>query len=74
MKKECELKLKRLDIGQILDALEIRAEAWETTAAFARGEEIEPGAVVEEHSSAREAEQIAAEYRRIIAEIDQQAG
>ncbi|MCP4684789.1 MAG: hypothetical protein GY867_05000, partial [bacterium] len=62
----------RIDLGQILGALEIRAEAWETTAAYARGEEIDPGVIVEEHSSAREAETIASDYRRIIDEIERQ--
>ncbi len=72
MKEVCEIKLKGIDVGQILEALEIRAEAWEATAAYARGDEIEPGVIVEEHSSAGEAEKIVSDYRRIIAEIDRQ--
>lgn len=66
----CTLTLKYVDIGQILDCLEIRSEIWENTARYARGEYVED--IIEEHSSVEEAEKIAAYYKNIIGEIRHQ--
>lgn len=82
------LELKRTDISQILDALDIRATAWEKTAALLNGNDpseigkvesefIERDAlddlfIPEECSDPYEAEQIAKHHRQIIAEIERQ--
>jgi len=66
----CEIRLKRIEIGQILDALEIRLETWENTVRYARGEFVED--IIEEHSSIEEAEKIASFYRTIIGNINEQ--
>jgi hypothetical protein len=82
------LKLKRIDISQILDALNIRAIAWEKTAALLNGDDpseigkiesafIERDAlddlfIPEECSDPYEAEQIAKHHRHIITEIERQ--
>lgn len=61
------------DWGQILDGLEQRAERWEETARYLRGEPMhDPDELIEECGDDQEADQIAAAYRRIIAEIDRQ--
>ena len=69
-----QITLDDLEIGQILDGLEIRAESWERTAEFLRTEKISADElfIVEECSKPEEADQIAELYRSIIAKIRRQ--
>ena len=68
------LKLDELDLGQLLDGLEARAESWEKTAEYFRLDEMPEGEffIVEECSDLDEAEQIAGHYRSIISKIRMQ--
>jgi hypothetical protein len=59
-------------VGQILDALEVRREAWEKTSAWFRGELNDPFFSIEECSDAEEADGIAAYYREIENELMEQ--
>jgi hypothetical protein len=72
MRKTYRIELNELDLGQILDGLEIRAEAWERTAAYHHTGESPPDFIVEECSDADEAEGIARYYRSIISIIRKQ--
>jgi hypothetical protein len=68
------IELNDLDLGQLLDGLETRAESWERTAEFLRTEAM-PGDeffVVEECSRPEEADGIAEHYRSIIRRIQGQ--
>jgi hypothetical protein len=60
------------DLHQILDGLEIRAEAWERTETYLLTGYAPDDFIVEECSNADEAHQIAAQYRSIIAKIRNQ--
>ena len=72
MSKTYLLRLDGHDLGQILDGLEIRAEAWEKTADYHRTGESPPDFIVEECDNADEASRIANHYRSIIAKIRKQ--
>ena len=65
------LKLDELDLGQLLDGLEARADSWEKTAEYFRFDEMPEGEffMIEECSDLDEAEQIASHYRSIISKI-----
>jgi hypothetical protein len=70
VRKTITLRLDANDVGQINDGLECRRMTWKRTARYlefghADGE-------IEECSSAREANSIAAFYDRIVAEIQRQ--
>ena len=69
MWKKYRIELDALDLGQILDGLEVRAEAWEKTAEFHRSGKTPDDFLVEECRDAAEAENIAAHYRSIIGKI-----
>jgi hypothetical protein len=66
-----QITLDDLEVGQILDALEIRAESWKQTAEYLRTHEMPAGEfyAVEECSKPEEADAIASRYRSIIAKI-----
>ncbi len=68
------LKLNELDLGQLLDGLECRAESWEKTAEYFRTEIMPEGEffLVEECRELDEAEEIASHYRSIISKIRKQ--
>jgi hypothetical protein len=66
------IELSQMDLGQLLDGLTIRAEAWEITARSYRTGEISDDILVEECRDADEAEQIARHYRSIISNIRKQ--
>lgn len=68
------LELEANDVGQALDGLEQRAEAWERTAEYLRTEALPDGElfVIEECSDPNEADSIAAHYRKIIRTIEAQ--
>ena len=68
------IELNDLDLGQLLDGLETRAESWERTAEYLRTETMPEGEVfvVEECSKPEEADDIAEHYRSIIDKIERQ--
>ncbi len=68
------IELDDLDLGQILDGLDIRAESWERTAEYLRTGEMPAGEffIVEECGKPEEANGIAAHYRSIIRKIRSQ--
>lgn len=66
------IKLSAADLGQLMDGLEMRAQAWEKTAAYHRTGSAPDGVLVEECNDAEEAERIAKHYRSIIATIVRQ--
>ncbi len=72
MSKTYLIRLEENDLGQLLDGLEVRAEAWEKTAAYHRSGESPPDFIVEECNDAGEAERISAHYRSIIAKVREQ--
>lgn len=74
MTKTYGLELDALDLGQLLDGLESRAESWEKTAEYFRAEETLVGEyfIVEECSDMYEAEGVAGHYRSIISKIRNQ--
>jgi hypothetical protein len=71
MAKAYKIELDDLELGQLLDGLEIRAESWERTADYLRdgtssNDEL---FIVEECSKPEEADNIAKSYRSIISKI-----
>jgi len=72
MQRIYSIELGDLDLGQLLDGLETRAEAWEKTAGYHRTGESPPDFIVEECNDADEADGIARHYRSIIAKIQKQ--
>jgi hypothetical protein len=65
------IEIDELDLGQILDGMEIRAESWQRTAEYLRTGEMPAGEffIVEECSKPDEAEGIAEHYRSIVRKI-----
>lgn len=61
-----------LHLGQLIDGLEARADAWSLTAVYLETGEAPDGFVIEECNDAEEARRIAEHYQRIIAIIIQQ--
>lgn len=72
MAKIYRIELDDFDLGQVIDGLEVHAEAWEKTAAYHRTGESPGGVLVEACRDAEEAETIAADYREIISKICEQ--
>jgi hypothetical protein len=72
MKKTYRIELDDLDLGQVLDGLEIWAEAWEKTADYHRTGESLPDFIVEECTNVEEANALANHYRTIITKIRRQ--
>ena len=74
MPKKFKIELDDRDVGQLLDGLEIRAEAWEKTAEYLRTERMPEGEffIIEECSDADEADGITGHYRLIIETIRKQ--
>ncbi len=67
------LRLERNDLGQLLDGLQSRSEAWHgTTEYLESGVTPHDDFVIEECSDAEEARAIAKDYDRIIATIKAQ--
>lgn len=67
------LLLSRQDLGQLLDGLRTRAEAWTKTAEYLEtGYTSDDSFVCEECNNPDEAKSIAAHYQRIITNIEQQ--
>jgi len=61
-----------LHLGQLIDGLEARADAWRLTAVYLETGEAPDGFVIEECSDAEEARQIAEHYQRIIRRVVEQ--
>jgi hypothetical protein len=72
MDKTYRIELDALDLGQLIDGLEIRADSWAKTAEYHRTGASPAGFIVEECSGLHEADRIAAHYHSIIAKIQQQ--
>ena len=74
MQKSYTIELDDLDLGQLLDGLDIRAEAWEKTAQYLRTGALpdDDFFIVEECSKPEEADDIAEHYRSIADKIRRQ--
>ena len=72
MQKIYQIQINSHDLGQLLDGLEARAQAWEKTADYHRTGQSPPDFIVEECNGADEADSIASHYRSIIAKIRKQ--
>jgi len=73
MKDTFQIILKRRDLGQLLDGLRIRAEAWEKTADYLEsGFSPDDYFICEECSDSHEARCIARHYETIIGAIEDQ--
>jgi hypothetical protein len=71
--KEYIIRLNGFDLGQLLDGLEARANAWRHTALYLdTGQAPSPDFVVEECTSAAEAQKLAEHYDQIIAQVLEQ--
>lgn len=71
--KEYVIRLKAFDLGQLLDGLETRADAWRNTATYmSTGEAPTEDFIAEECTDAEEAERLAEHYERIIATVMKQ--
>ena len=70
--KQLLIVLSTDDLGQLLDGLHIRAEAWAKTAVYLETGTNPDSFICEECNDASEAHSIAQHYKRIIAQIDQQ--
>jgi hypothetical protein len=72
MRKSYMIQLESLDLGQLLDGLELRAESWERTAEYLRSGYVANGFIIEECSKPEEADDIAAHYRALVSNIRKQ--
>lgn len=73
MKTQFQLRINSLDLGQVLDGLNARAEAWQKTADFlATGQITGDPFICEECSDADEAAAIARYFSKIISQIERQ--
>ena len=73
MGKTYTIRLSSSDLGQLLDGLRCRSEAWHGTAEYLEsGHTPREDFVIEECSDADEARAIAADYDQIIANIERQ--
>ena len=71
--KEYVIRLNSHDLGQLIDGLETRANAWRITATYlATGEAPNEDFVAEECDDAEEAQKLADHYDRIIAHVMEQ--
>lgn len=73
MPKKFSVQFEYDDLGQTLDALDSRAQAWEDTAVFLRtGETSSESFIAEDCSDENEADRIAKHFRSIIKQIEKQ--
>lgn len=70
--KEYVIRLSGLDLGQLIDGLEARADAWRLTAVYLETGEAPDGFVIEECSDEEEARRIAGHYQQLLANIIRQ--
>ncbi|MGH8094178.1 MAG: hypothetical protein ACREIF_12020 [Chthoniobacterales bacterium] len=75
MDKKFAIVLDSIDVGQLLDGLTTRAEAWHKTADFMEsGFSGDDSFICEECADAEEAERIAKHFEAIAARIQRQVG
>jgi hypothetical protein len=74
MRKQYTIELDSLDLGQLIDGLELRAESWERTADYLRTRYVssDDPFIAEECSKPEEADGIAEHYRSIVRVIREQ--
>lgn len=60
------IRLNGFDLGQLLDGLEVRADAWRLTAEYMESGKAPEGFMIEECNDAEEARKIAGYYERIL--------
>jgi hypothetical protein len=72
MQKTYRIRINSHDLGQLLDGLKARAEAWEKTAEYHRTGQSPAGFIIEESNDAHEADSIANHYRSIMSKIQKQ--
>lgn len=70
--KEYVIRLTGLDLGQLIDGLEVRATAWRKTAHYLQTGESPDDFIIEECRDAEEAVKIAEHYERILAKVVEQ--
>jgi hypothetical protein len=70
--KEYVIRLNGLDLGQVIDGLEVRANAWRLTAEYLENGEAPDGFVIEECDDAEEARRLAEHYQRILRNVIRQ--
>lgn len=73
MPKSFQIHLESNDLGQLLDGLRVRADAWLKTAEYLEaGHVADESFICEECSNPEEASSIAQHYEKIIIQIEQQ--
>ncbi len=70
--REYIIRLNGIDLGQVIDGLEMRATAWLHTAAYLETGEVPDGFLIEECEDAEEARRIAEHYQRILTAMVEQ--
>lgn len=74
MAKIYRIELDERDLGQLLDGLEVRAEAWRRTAEYMRKGDMPDGELflIEECGDEDEADELATRYESILKNIQSQ--
>ena len=73
MDKQLQISLDSHDLGQLLDGLRIRADAWQKTAEYLESGYVSDDSLIcEECSDPKEAKAIARHYSKIITQIERQ--
>ena len=70
--KEYVIRLNGIDLGQLIDGLEARANAWRLTAEYLETGSASDRFVIEECNDADEARRIAEHYQRVLNTIVRQ--
>ncbi|MCC6839076.1 MAG: hypothetical protein IT230_02845 [Flavobacteriales bacterium] len=70
--REYIIRLNGIDLGQVIDGLEMRATAWLHTAAYLETGEAPDGFVIEECEDAEEARRLTERYELILGKLIQQ--
>ncbi|HNR56704.1 MAG TPA: hypothetical protein PKJ19_16170 [Flavobacteriales bacterium] len=70
--KEYVIRLNGLDLGQLINGLESRADAWRLTATYLETGTAPDRFVIEECHDAEEARRIAEHYQRILNDLIRQ--
>lgn len=71
--KEYVIRLNGFDLGQLIDGLEARANAWRNTATYlTTGETPTDEFIAEECTDAEEADRLAEHYEKIIRKVMEQ--
>jgi len=67
--KEYVIRLSGFDLGQVIDGLEVRANAWRLTAEYLETGAEPDSLVIEECDDADEARRLVEHYERIISDV-----